>query len=507
MALVSGARFGVYHVVECIGAGGMGEVYRGRDTRLNRDVALKTVLDLFSSDPERLARFKREAQLLASLNHSNIAAIYGFEELDGVQALVMEWVDGPTLADRIAQGPVPLDDALPMALQIAAALEAAHGQGIIHRDLKPANIKVRPDGTIKVLDFGLAKALAPDVAAPVATLSPTITSPAATRMGVIIGTAAYMSPEQARGKPVDKRTDIWAFGCVLYEMLTGRRAFDGDDVSDSLANVLKTEPDWGALPTDTPPGLRRLLQRCLAKDPRRRFHDIADVCLDLAEPEPRAALAPTVTRSRRTMLERTAWLLVVAALAGLLVLASRRTVPAPAVTRFFVHPPAQTVFGGPLALGSTVAATTGAISPDGTRLVFTATDRSGRTQLWLQPLDSFTAQALPGTDGGVFPFWSPDGRSIGFFVGNRLRKIDRAGGSPQTICETSSSEQPRCELGNGRRHRLQQREPWPFVSSAGDGRRSHTDRGQVRRRVGRSSILAALPAGRTSLPLLRENGG
>ena len=449
MALVSGARLGVYHVVECVGAGGMGEVYRGRDTRLNRDVALKTVLDLFSSDPERLARFKREAQLLASLSHSNIAAIYGFEELDGVQALVLEWVDGPTLADRIAQGPVPLDDALPMALQIAAALEAAHGQGIIHRDLKPANIKVRPDGTIKVLDFGLAKALAPDVASPVATLSPTITSPAATRMGVIIGTAAYMSPEQARGKPVDKRTDIWAFGCVLYEMLTGKRAFDGDDVSDSLANILKTDPDWGGLPPETPTAVRRLLQRCLAKDPKRRFHDIADVRLDLAEPEPGAAVAPTVTRSRRTTLERIAWLLVVSTLAGLLVLASRRTVPAPAVTRFLVHPPPQTVFGSPLALGSAVAATTGAISPNGTRLVFSATDRSGKTQLWLQPLDSFTAQPLPGTDGGAFPFWSPDSRVIGFFVSNRLRKIDRTGGSPQTICETSASSARGATWGTG----------------------------------------------------------
>ena len=352
MALVSGARLGVYHVVECVGAGGMGEVYRGRDTRLNRDVALKTVLDLFSADPERLARFKREAQLLASLSHSNIAAIYGFEELDGVQALVLEWVDGPTLADRIAQGPVPLDDAMAIAMQIAAALEAAHAQGIVHRDLKPANIKVRPDGTVKVLDFGLAKALAGDAVAPDVSLSPTITSPAATRMGVILGTAAYMSPEQARGKVVDKGTDIWAFGCVLYEMLTGKRVFDGEEVSDSLASILKSDPDWGALPADIPPRIRRVLRRCLEKDRKLRYHDIADVRLDLAERGTTDAPVSTLTRSKGTTLERVAWSLIVATLVGILGYVARREVPPLRVTRFHVDPPPKTVLGSPLALGS-----------------------------------------------------------------------------------------------------------------------------------------------------------
>ena len=439
MALVPGARLGVYEVVGRVGAGGMGEVYRGRDAKLNRDVALKTLLDLFVADPERLARFKREAQLLALLNHSNIAGIYGFEESNSVQALVLEWVDGPTLADRIAQGPVALDDAMPIAMQIAAALEAAHEQGIVHRDLKPANIKVRPDGTVKVLDFGLAKALAGDAVAPDVLLSPTITSPAATRMGVILGTAAYMSPEQARGKVVDKGTDIWAFGCVLYEMLTGKRAFEGEEVSDSLASILKSDPDWDALPADIPPRIRRVLRRCLEKDRKLRYHDIADVQLDLAERGTLDASVPPVARSKRVNLERIVWLLIVSTLAGLLVLAGRRTVPAPRETRFHVDPPPRTVFGSPLALGSAVAATSGAVSPDGTRLVFPATDRDGKTQLWLQPLDSFAAQPLPGTDGGSFPFWSPDGRFIGFSVGGRLKRVDRGGGSAQTICETSGS--------------------------------------------------------------------
>ena len=239
MSLAPGARLGTYEIVALIGAGGMGEVYRARDGKLTRDVALKILPPLFARDPERLARFSREANLLATLNHPNIAAIYGFESSDHSPALVLEMVEGPTLADRIERGPIPLEDALPIARQIAEALEAAHAQGIVHRDLKPANIKVRDDGTVKVLDFGLAKAIAVDSSPGVVALSPTITSPAATAMGTIMGTAAYMSPEQARGRAVDKRSDIWAFGAVLYEMLTGRRAFDGEDVSDTLANILK----------------------------------------------------------------------------------------------------------------------------------------------------------------------------------------------------------------------------------------------------------------------------
>ena len=344
--------------------------------------------------------------------------------------------------------------------------------------LKPANIKVRPDGTVKVLDFGLAKALTGDVVAPDVSLSPTITSPAATRMGVILGTAAYMSPEQARGKVVDKGTDIWAFGCVLYEMLTGKRTFDGEEVSDSLASILKSDPDWGALPADIPPRIRRVLRRCLEKDRKLRYHDIADVRLDLAERGTLDASVPPVVRSKRVNLERIGWLLIVSTLAGLLALAGRRTVPAPRETRFHVDPPPTTVFGSPLALGSAVAATSGAVSPDGTRLVFPATDRDGKTQLWLQPLDSFAAQPLPGTDGASFPFWSPDGRFIGFSVGDRLKRVDRGGGSAQTICETSGRHS-RCDLGNGRRDRLQQRELGTSASGASGRWRCRTNRGEA----------------------------
>ena len=252
MALAPGSRLGVYEVRELIGAGGMGEVYRGHDIKLNRSVALKILPHTFAQDPDRLGRFRREAQLLASLNHPNIGSIFGFEESDGIHALVLELVEGPTLADRIADGRLSLDEAMPIARQIADALAAAHSQGIIHRDLKPANIKCRPDGTVKVLDFGLAKAAIGEMASPSATLSPTLTSPALTQMGIILGTAAYMSPEQARGKPVDKRSDIWAFGAVLYEMLTGKPVFAGEDVSYTLANILKTDPDWNALPAGTP---------------------------------------------------------------------------------------------------------------------------------------------------------------------------------------------------------------------------------------------------------------
>ena len=260
----------------------MGEVYRATDTTLGRQVAIKILPDAFASDPERLARFEREAKTLASLNHPHIAAIYGFEKSAGMHALVMELVEGPTLADRVAQGPISLDEALPIAKQIAEALEAAHEQGIIHRDLKPANIKVRPDGTVKVLDFGLAKAMEPTGAmSPNVSQSPTITTPAMTQAGMILGTAAYMSPEQAKGRTVDKRSDVWAFGCVLYEMLTGARAFAGDDVSDTLAAVLRAEPDWRTLPPETPASIRRLLRRCLEKDRKRRLSDAAGARLEI----------------------------------------------------------------------------------------------------------------------------------------------------------------------------------------------------------------------------------
>src|SRR5215475_11198359 len=285
MPLPSGTRLGPYEVTALLGAGGMGEVYRARDTKLNRDVALKILPDAFTLDSERIARFRREAQVLASLNHPNIAAIYGFEDSGNTHALVLELVEGPTLADRIAKGPIPLEEALPIAKLIAVALEAAHEQGIIHRDLKPANIKLRDDGTVKVLDFGLAKAMEPlSAISPALTASPTITTPAQmTGVGMILGTAAYMSPEQAKGRLADKRSDIWAFGCVLYEMLTGKRAFEGEDVSDTLAAVLRGEPDWTALPSNTPMAVRTLLRRCLQKDPQKRLSHIAGASYALAD--------------------------------------------------------------------------------------------------------------------------------------------------------------------------------------------------------------------------------
>ena len=292
MSLTPGKRLGVYDITAQIGEGGMGHVYRATDTRLKRQVALKVLPDSFANDPDRLDRFQREAQVLASLNHPNIAHIHGLEDSGGVRALVMELVEGEDLAERLARGPIPIDEALPLAKQIAEALEAAHEQGIIHRDLKPANIKVREDGTVKVLDFGLAKAMDPDPSsspAPALANSPTITSPAAmTAAGIILGTAAYMSPEQARGKVVDKRTDLWAFGCLLYEMLTGLRPFGGDDVTDTIAAVVRADPDWSRLPADTPAAIRRLLRRCLEKERGRRLADAADARLELDE-----ALHPT----------------------------------------------------------------------------------------------------------------------------------------------------------------------------------------------------------------------
>ena len=305
MVIGPGSRIGPYEVTTLIGEGGMGKVWRARHTSLNRDDALKTLPAAFASDPERLARFRREAQVLAALNHPNIAHVYGLEQSDGVQALVMELVEGPTLADRIAHGPIPVDEALAIAKQIAEALEAAHEQGIIHRDLKPANIKLRPDGSVKVLDFGLAKGLEPVSAASVnATASPTITSPAMmTGVGMLLGTAAFMSPEQARGKAVDKRSDIWAFGCVLYEILTGRRAFEGDDLGETLANVIKADVPWEHPPTDTPPAIRRLLRRCLSKDPMRRLDSATVAGMEIHDALGRVDIetqghAPGITKTR-----------------------------------------------------------------------------------------------------------------------------------------------------------------------------------------------------------------
>src|SRR5262245_25181847 len=329
----------------------MGEVYKARDTTLHREVALKILPEAFALDAERIARFKREAQVLASLNHPNIGAIYGFEDGDSVHALVLELVDGPTLADRIAQGPLPLDEALAIARQIADAMEAAHEQGIVHRDLKPANIKVRPDGAVKVLDFGLAKMRegegaggGPGGARAAMTNSPTITTPAMTMAGVMLGTAAYMSPEQAKGRQADKRSDIWAFGCVLYEMLTGKGAFEGEDVSDTLASVLKSEPVWSALPAETPPSIRALLRRCLDKDQHRRVADVRVALFAIDEAafdESTRSSAVVPQRPRRWAWVSLAAMSVMTAATVMLVGAMYFTVALPdgRVIRFVISPP------------------------------------------------------------------------------------------------------------------------------------------------------------------------
>jgi serine/threonine protein kinase/Tol biopolymer transport system component len=431
----------------------MGEVYRATDSRLGRDVALKILPAAFALDPDRLARFKREAQVLASLNHPHIAAIYGFEELDGVKALVLELVDGPTLADRIAQGPIPVDETLPIARQIAEALEAAHEQGIIHRDLKPANIKFRPDGAVKVLDFGLAKAL--DVGSAslsnerrngVVTVSPTITTPAMTELGVILGTAAYMSPEQAKGRAADKRCDIWAFGCVLFEMLTGRRAFEGEDVSDTLASVLKSEPDWAALPIETPAAIRALLRRCLEKDRRRRLGGVSAALFAIDE---QADLSATIPRGRGSPTRATLWKrAIVAALTSAigvaLVMIAMSTVsrsPAAVVARFSYAMPDAEHFTD-LFLPAV------AISPDGSEIAYVANQR-----LHVRPLSELTARTLPGTEattnmGG--PVFSPDSASIVYWTrtgpGNTtglnvvgvLKRVATSGGASVTIAQINN---------------------------------------------------------------------
>ena len=435
MPIGPGTRLGPYEVTALIGEGGMGKVWRAHHTALKRDDALKVLPDAFASDPDRLARFRREAQVLASLNHPHIAHVYGLEQSDGVQALVMELVEGPTLADRISQGPIPVDEALPIAKQIAEALEAAHEQGIIHRDLKPANIKVRPDGTVKVLDFGLAKALEP-MAAPVdATASPTITSPAMmTGVGVLLGTAAYMSPEQARGKTVDKRSDVWAFGCVLYEILTGQHAFSGEEVTDVLARVLEREPKFSALPALTPTTIRRLLRRCLEKDPKRRMRDMGDVRIELEDATGGDLPGgPDTPRTKKDLIvpKWTAW--AVAALVPALVAAATsgwsRPVAAPPappvnVSRFAIPVPS----GFHMFIGQNPSL---AISPDGTKVVF---ETEG--DLYIRPVDDFNTRRLAGTGGASMPFFSPDGEWLGFFRGNALMKMPIAGGPPVTITQT-----------------------------------------------------------------------
>jgi serine/threonine-protein kinase len=415
----------------------MGEVYRARDARLNRDVALKVLPELFALDPDRLARFRREAQLLASLNHPNIGAIHGLEESNSVQALVLELVEGPTLADRIASGPVPAEEAVPIARQIADALESAHEQGIIHRDLKPANIKLRPDGMVKVLDFGLAKAL--DTTDPVSgsvTMSPTITSPALTQMGVILGTAAYMSPEQVKGRPADKRSDVWAFGAVLYEMLTGERPFKGDDMADTLAAVLRQNVDMTALPASTPASVRRLIARCLDRDVKRRLRDIGEARIALEEtaaPGQEEDAAAAVARVPRPLWQRALPMVLAAVVAGTAVgaavwLLNSRSIPPATVSRSIFALPDGERFTG--AIPHHVLA----LSPDGTQMVYASNNR-----LYLRSMSEFEAREIQGTqdrEAAWSPVFAPDGQSLLFYATSEraIKKIALTGGNAATIC-------------------------------------------------------------------------
>ena len=441
MSLSEGTKIGPYTVSGLIGQGGMGEVYQARDTKLDRDVALKVLPEAFTSDPDRLARFEREAKVLASLNHPNIGSIYGLEEADGVRALVLELVEGPTLADRISGGPIPLDEALPIAKQIAEALEAAHEAGVIHRDLKPANIKVREDGTVKVLDFGLAKALDPNPDAD-PSQSPTLTA-AATQMGVIMGTAAYMSPEQARGQTVDRRADVWAFGVVLYEMVTGERTFEGATVSHVMASVLKTEPDWAALPDDTPSPITRLLRRCLEKERKQRIPDIgmARIEIDEAATTPVPALSQASRVGRPRVWQRPIPALVAAvsvvAIGGLGVwsLTQDGDTQLLPVDRFTIVVPegVATNYGAGLAL-----------SPDGRELVFGANPGSQQQRLYRRSLGQSEVTPIPATDLPDHPFFAPDGQWIGFTTGggSNLVKLAIAGGPQTTLCANCSPLDP-----------------------------------------------------------------
>jgi serine/threonine protein kinase len=429
MSINPGTRIGPYEITSPLGEGGMGVVYRAHDTKLGRDVAIKALPDAFANDSDRLQRFQREAQVLASLNHPNIAQIYGLEESDKTRCIVMELVEGETLQERLKRGPIPIDEALPIAKQIAEALEAAHEKGIIHRDLKPANIKLTPDGTVKVLDFGLAKPFQEQRATALSN-SPTLLN--ASMPGVILGTAAYMSPEQARGENTNERSDLFSFGCVLYEMLTGQQAFQGGTVSDILAAVLRIEPDFGLLPRELNPRLNELLRRRLDKNPKRRLQAAGDLQFELetvaADPRRKSSgvVEPTANASKR---ERLVWIvfafvvLIVAALA----IVHFREVPAPAPPEMrtdIITPP-------------TTDPTSFALSPDGRQIVFLAST-DGQPRLWLRALDKTTSQPLAGTEGGSYPFWSPDSRSIGFFDGSNLKRIDLAGGAPQTLTQAAN---------------------------------------------------------------------
>jgi Tol biopolymer transport system component len=438
MGLGVGSKLGPYEITGPLGAGGMGEVYRARDARLSRDVALKVLREAFAADAERMARFEREAKVLASLNHPNIASIYGLEESNGVRALIMELVEGPTLAERITRAALPVEEALIIARQIAEGLEYAHERGIIHRDLKPGNVKLTADGHVKLLDFGLAKALEGETAEEDLQNSPTL-SMAATRAGVLLGTAAYMSPEQARGKRVDRRTDIWAFGCVLCELLTGKTAFAGETISDTLAAVIRGEPDWKSLPASVPRRIRALLGRCLEKNLKQRLQAIGEARIVLDEAiagTPEEAAPAPAGATQPLWRHALPWALASVAIAFAIALAAlywrgNQAEPRQVMQASLVLPePLAGVFspnpGSPIAL-----------SADGSRLVFAGAPAGKPPQLYLRPLEQQTATPIPGTEGAIAPFFSPDGRWIGFFADGKLRRVSLQGGPATALCDAT----------------------------------------------------------------------
>lgn len=434
------ASIGPYQIQRELGRGGMGEVFLARDTRLDRSVAIKALPAHLAQDPDRLARFQREAKVLASLNHPNIAAIYGLEEAAGHQYLILEFVEGETLVDRLARGAIPIDEAIQLAKQIAEALEVAHEKGIVHRDLKPANVMATPEGAVKVLDFGLARTADAALPAPgnVQPDSPTVPSPppvnSPTIPGAIMGTAGYMSPEQARGKPVDKRSDIFSFGCVLYEMLAGVGPFPGETVTDSLGAILHREPDWTRLPAATPPRIRELLASCLVKDRKDRLHDIADARLAIQH-----AGGTIAEPSRSTSKNTLPWMILAASfalLAAAVVWMQRGGKPSAPSSASVVRSTIEITPGALIAGGDGPVA----LSPDGRTLAFVAGGPGETPRIWIRPLDSLSAQPLQGTENATYPFWSPDGRNLGYFSRGKLRRIPAAGGTPVALADV---EEPR----------------------------------------------------------------
>ena len=431
-----------YRVTEKLGQGGMGEVYRAEDTNLSRQVAIKVLPDEFAHDAERLARFEREAKLLASLNHPKIASIYGLEQAEGKPFLVLELVEGQTLSERLKKGRIPLDETLDVCRQITEGLEAAHEKGVIHRDLKPANLKVTPEGKVKILDFGLAKAFYEQATPVDPSRSPTITEQM-TAPGVILGTAAYMSPEQARGKPVDKRADIWAFGCVLYECLTAKRAFQGDTITETVAAILKSDPDWTLLPADTPLFVRAVLRQSLQKDPNLRLRDIGDARIEMGESVPQSSEGAAASRrlSGRLLLAGIALTLIAGALIGAVLIWNFRHAPSALVTRAIIRiEPGQWLAGmGRQSEFWRPSRTAIAISSDGRFIAYSAIEGNPGPQaiprLYLRRTDQMEAKPIVGTEGGISPFLSPDDRWVGFWADGKLMKVSVEGGVPVTLCD------------------------------------------------------------------------